>query len=47
MSKIKLSISISKEYVDWIDEKVKKRVFANRSHGVEYLIVQAMEKEKK
>ena len=44
---MKLSISVSKEYVDWIDKKVKKREFANRSHGVEYLIRQAMEKEKK
>jgi Arc/MetJ-type ribon-helix-helix transcriptional regulator len=33
--KIKKSINISKELLDWIDQKIKEKEFASLSHAVE------------
>lgn len=35
----KISVTIPRELIDWIDEMVEKRVFANRSHAVEVCII--------
>ena len=45
MSKERITVTIDKDLLRWIDEKVKKKIFANRSHAFEYLAVR--EKEKK
>jgi Arc/MetJ-type ribon-helix-helix transcriptional regulator len=37
----KLSVTIPQELIDWLDEMVQKRIFANRSHGTE-LCIRAM-----
>jgi len=42
----RVSITLPKELVEWIDKKVKERVFHNRSHAIEVLILEAMKKEK-
>lgn len=45
--KERITITIDKELLEWIDKKIKERIFANRSHGIEYLISQRkMENEK-
>ncbi|MFW6311463.1 MAG: ribbon-helix-helix domain-containing protein [Nanoarchaeota archaeon] len=33
----RITITIDKELLNWLDDKVKKKVFANRSHGLEFL----------
>lgn len=42
MVKKRITITIDKELLDWIDHKIEEKVFANRSHGIEYLINQKM-----
>jgi Arc/MetJ-type ribon-helix-helix transcriptional regulator len=32
--KARISIAIDKEFLKWIDEMIKKGVFANRSHAI-------------
>jgi hypothetical protein len=41
----RITITIEKELLKWIDEKIEKKIFANRSHGFEYLIKKTMDKE--
>jgi len=36
VSKVKLSITIDKDLVKWLDSQIQKKKFANRSHGIEY-----------
>lgn len=43
MSK-RITITIDKELLDWLDKKVDEKVFANRSHGLEYLVRETREK---
>ena len=38
MMKTRITITIDKELLDWIDKKVEEKVFASRSHGFEYLV---------
>ncbi len=44
-TKERITITIDKELLDWLDKKTSKKIFANRSHGMEYLIKRAMEEE--
>jgi len=36
--KERLTITIDKELVEWLDRKVREKTFANRSHGLEFLV---------
>ena len=36
--KERISITIDKKLLRWIDEKIDARIFANRSHGLEFLV---------
>ncbi len=42
----RVSLTLPKECVAWLDRKVKERTYANASHAVEVLILEAMKKEK-
>lgn len=42
MAKSGTSVYIDRDLLNWIDEKVEERVYRNRSHAVEYAIVQLM-----
>ncbi len=44
--KERVTVSLDKEILDWIDQKIKERVFANRSHAIEFLAAKKMEEEK-
>jgi Arc/MetJ-type ribon-helix-helix transcriptional regulator len=44
--RVPISITLPKEAVEWLDRKVESRVYANRSHAVEVLILDAMRSEK-
>lgn len=41
-----ISITLPKECVTWIDKKVESRTYANRSHAIEVLILDAMKQER-
>ena len=43
--KERITITVGKELLVWLDEKVANKVFANRSHGFEFLIMQKMKEE--
>ncbi len=41
--KERITITIDKELLDWLDKKINEKIFANRSHGIEFLINQKKE----
>ena len=43
--KVKMSIALSQEQVDWLDDKVEPQIFADRTHGVAYCIRKVMDEE--
>jgi Arc/MetJ-type ribon-helix-helix transcriptional regulator len=47
MVRERVSITLPKECISWIDNRVERRVYANRSHALEVLILEAMKNEKK
>jgi len=46
MPKHRVTISISKEVLEWIDRQVENRTFKDRSHAVEKLIYDKMMEKK-
>ena len=42
MPRERVSITLPKECVEWIDKKVKSRVYSNRSHAIEVIILEAI-----
>ena len=42
MARKPISVTLPKEFVEWLDRKVATRVYANRSHAIEVLILEAM-----
>lgn len=45
--KSKISVTVDKKIVDWIDAQVKTQRFRNRSHAVEVALIRFMESDKK
>ena len=41
----RITITIDKELLEWVDSKVKEKVFANRSHCLEFLVIQGMKRK--
>jgi len=46
MPRERISITLPKECVEWLDKKVEARKYFSRSHAIEVLILEAMKKEK-
>jgi metal-responsive CopG/Arc/MetJ family transcriptional regulator len=44
--KERITVTIDKELLKWLDKKIEEKVFANRSHGLEFLIKRAMDEER-
>ncbi|MCP3682412.1 MAG: hypothetical protein GY861_06940 [bacterium] len=44
--KERITITLDNDILEWIDSKVKERVFASRSHGFEFLIREDSVEEK-
>jgi len=44
--KNRITITLNKEILNWLDKKIEDRIFATRSHGFELLIKQKMDEEK-
>ena len=42
LAKSGTSVYMDRDILRWIDEKVKERVYRNRSHAVEYAVAQLM-----
>jgi Arc/MetJ-type ribon-helix-helix transcriptional regulator len=42
----RLSITLPKDCVEWLDSKVEARKYFSRSHAIEVLILDAMKSEK-
>lgn len=38
MTKIKTSVSVDEDLLEWIDTQIKEKVFASRSHAIERAI---------
>lgn len=45
MEKNPVSVALERNQLDWIDKKIEKRVFANRSHAIQYAIQKLMDEE--
>jgi metal-responsive CopG/Arc/MetJ family transcriptional regulator len=43
--KERISITIDKNLLAWVDEKVAARIFSNRSHALEFLVMRRMREE--
>ena len=46
MAKKQVTVNLDEEILDWIEEKIKEKQFATRSHGLEYAITRLMKAEK-
>ena len=44
--KERITITLDKELLEWLDKKIEEKVFANRSHGFEFLVVERIREEK-
>ena len=45
--KQRITVTLDKECLNWLDSKVESRTFASRSHGFEFLIARFREKREK
>ena len=43
--KERITVTLDKELLKWLDAKVNDKTFANRSHGFEFLIKKEMDEE--
>ena len=46
MTKIGTSMRMDTDLLSWIDERVKEKIFASRTHAVEYAVRQLMNRER-
>jgi Arc/MetJ-type ribon-helix-helix transcriptional regulator len=44
MAKQRLQVTVRDDLVKWMDQEIEKSRFANRSHAIEYALVQLREK---
>ena len=45
--KERITVTLDKELLDWIDKRIKEKVFANRSHAFEFLAMYEIRVENK
>ena len=43
--KERVSIILPKESIEWMNQQVKARKYANRSHAIEVIVLEAIQKE--
>ena len=43
--KERITITIENDLLDWLDKKVEDKIFANRSHGFEFMIKRKIDEE--
>jgi len=42
----KISVTIDREFVRWIDEQIETRRFRNRSHAIEWALAKVVKDER-
>ena len=47
MPKVRRSVSLNKELMDWINEQIERKRFKDVSHGLEYAVYRLMEEHRK
>ena len=47
MARTPVSVTLPRTCLDWIDRKVESRVYANRSHAIEVIVLEAMKNDRK
>jgi len=47
MAKERISITLPKPCLDWLDKQIEARTYANRSHAIEVFILEKMRAEQK
>ena len=47
MPKQKVTVTIEKRLLEWVDQEIEKFRFRNRSHALEYALAKLIENEKK
>lgn len=45
-TKSRVAITIDAEFIQWIDHKIDEKIFASRSHAIEFAIKRLIEEEK-
>lgn len=45
--KIKTSVALDEDLLSWIDEMIKRKRFASRTHAIEYALQRLREKQDK
>lgn len=45
--KERITVTLDKELLNWVDKRIKEKIFANRSHAFEFLIKNREKEEKK
>lgn len=43
--KEKFSVSIDEDLLKWVDSQIKSKIFASRSHGIEYALNELKKKK--
>lgn len=43
--KPRATVTVEQKYLEWIDEQIAQKRFANRSHGFEFAVQKLMEAE--
>ena len=43
--KERITVTLNKELLSWLDQETQRKIFANRSHGCEFLVQREIEKE--
>ena len=43
--KERITITLDSELLTWLDNRIKDKTFANRSHGFEFLLANMMKKD--
>lgn len=44
--RVKKTVTLPKDVVEWLEAQIQERRFSNISHGIEYAVYQLMKKEK-
>jgi len=45
--KERITITMDRELLKWLDSKIKDKIFANRSHGLEFLVQRKIDEGKR
>ena len=46
MNKVRRSVTLSKEILDWLKEQIEQKRFGSISHGIEFCVHREMQREK-